>query len=154
MNSSGLAVTMHMLRDAPGVIGSLLWAQDASLVAADLVPTRSEAIMQAVATRLQRLVEAHASVGALMEGLTLHYETCCIHICGVSNASLAVLLRSPSHLPALKLTLRHVLRELCRAPEVAALAAVVPASVPAVPVPTSHVDPGRTGRLYRGRSVE
>lgn len=170
MGPSGLAVTMHSLRDAPGVIGSVLWAPDGSLVAADLSPPRSEAVMQAVAARLQRLVEAHASVGALLEGLTLRYDACCVHICGVANASLAVLLGSPSQLPALKLMLGHVVRELCRTPELAALA--VPPQQPTntttntttattattttttITEAASGVNGGRKARLYRGRSVE
>jgi predicted regulator of Ras-like GTPase activity (Roadblock/LC7/MglB family) len=142
-----LSDVLHQLRAVTGVLGSFVWAHDGTLIAADLVPARSEAVLMAVAARLQRLVEAYCNVGEQLECLTLGLQGCRVHVSGVANASVAVLVASSVQLPALRLTVARVLRELGQLPELSAFMPPVTTTVAAEP--TALPSP----RLYRGQRI-
>ena len=115
-NPQALAV-LHALRHAPGVLGSFLWMDDGRLMAADVTPARPAAQLQMVARRLASIATAYASAGQCLEHVTLTYEQYQLHISGLANASLVVVLTRACSLPTVLPVIDDVLRELSRMPE-------------------------------------
>lgn len=117
MSNPQVLTTLHALRHAPGVLGSFLWMDDGRLMAADVTPARPAAQLQMVARRLASIATAYASAGQCLEHVTLVYEQYQLHISGLANASLVVVLTRACSLPTVLPVIDDVLRELSRMPE-------------------------------------
>jgi hypothetical protein len=148
MNNTHVLTTLHGLRHAPGVLGSFLWMDDGRLVAADVTPARSPAQLQMVARRLASIATAYASAGQCLEHVTLVYEQYQLHLSGLANASLVVVLTRACSLPTVLPVIDDVLRELSRMSELG-LAPITPL--------TSFNEPERVqpeaARSYRGGRI-
>ena len=147
MTSSHVLRTLHALRHAPGVLGSFLWLDDGRLVAADLTPGRMPAVMQMATRRLSAIATAYASAGECLEHVTLAYDQYQLHISGLANASLVVVLTRACSLPTVLPVIDDVLRELSRMPELGV----------ALAISTTFNEPERTqpeaARSYRGGRI-
>ena len=152
MNNSRLITTLQALRHVPGVIGSFLWMDEERLVAADMVPPLSSATLDLAARGLSSLATAFAGSGECLEHITVSYDNYQLHISGVGNASLVVLMSYACSTQTLAPLAEGVLRELSRLPELGLqvppeqaqrmqLAAAAPVSL----------EPG--ARSYRGRRI-
>ena len=117
MSNTHVLSALHALRHAPGVLGSFLWMDDGRLVAADVTPSRPAAQLQMVARRLASIATAYASAGQCLEHVTLVYEQYQLHISGLANASLVVVLTRACSLSTVLPVINDVLRELSRLPE-------------------------------------
>lgn len=108
---------LHGLRHAPGVLGSFLWTDDDRLLAADVTPGRPPALLQMVTRRLASIATAYASAGQCLEHVTLVYEQYQLHVSGLAQASLVVVLTRACSLSTVLPVIDDVLRELSRTPE-------------------------------------
>jgi hypothetical protein len=151
MSNPQVLTTLHALRHAPGVLGSFLWMDDGRLVAADVTPARPAAQLQMVARRLASIATAYASAGQCLEHVTLVYEQYQLHISGLANASLVVVLTRACSLPTVLPVIDDVLRELSRMPELG-----LTTSTQRTPV-TTILEPERlqpdAARSYRGGRI-
>jgi|GEM_PF-3833400 len=151
MSNPQVLTTLHALRHAPGVLGSFLWMDDGRLVAADVTPARPAAQLQMVARRLASIATAYASAGQCLEHVTLVYEQYQLHISGLANASLVVVLTRACSLPTVLPVIDDVLRELSRMPELG-----LATSTQRTPV-TTILEPERlqpdAARSYRGGRI-
>jgi hypothetical protein len=151
MSNPQVLATLHALRHAPGVLGSFLWMDDGRLVAADVTPARPAAQLQLVARKLASIATAYASAGQCLEHVTLMYEQYQLHISGLANASLVVVLTRACSLPTVLPVIDDVLRELSRMPGLG-----LATSMQSTPVTTIH-EPERlqpdAARSYRGGRI-
>src|ERR1700759_4295555 len=92
MINSRLIATLQALRHVPGVVGSFLWMDGSGLVASDMVPQRDAASLDLATRALANLSMAFAGSGECLEHITLGYDNYQLHIAGVGNASLVVVL--------------------------------------------------------------
>lgn len=151
MNNAHVLNTLHALRHAPGLLGSFLWMDDGRLVAADVTPGRPPAVLQMVTRRLASIATAYASAGQCLEHVTLVYDQYQLHISGLANASLVVVLTRACSLPTVLPVIDDVLRELSRMPELGL--AHVPAPNPATPFNEPERVPPEASRSYRGGRI-
>jgi hypothetical protein len=141
MSNARVVSTLHALRHVPGVLGSFLWMDDGRLVASDLTPGRAPAVLQMATRRLAAIAAAYASAGECLDHLTLTYDNYQLHISGVANASLVVVLARSCAREGLMAMIEAVLRELGRMPELGLM----------TPLTAADQDPG--ARSYRGGRV-
>ena len=141
MSHARLVSTLHALRHVPGVLGSFLWMDDGRLVASDLTPGRAPAVLQMATRRLACIAAAYASAGECLDHLTLTFDQYQLHISGVANASLVVVLARACTREGLAPMIEAVLRELGRMPELG------------MATPLTAADRGSTGRSYRGGRI-
>ncbi|HET8933353.1 MAG TPA: hypothetical protein VFN67_07945 [Polyangiales bacterium] len=141
MSHARLVSTLHALRHVQGVLGSFLWMDDGRLVASDLTPGRSPAVLQMATRRLASIATAYASAGECLDHLTLTFDKYQLHISGVANASLVVVLARACSREGLIPMIEAVLRELGRMPELG------------LATPLTAADPGLAGRSYRGGRI-
>lgn len=148
MTHTYISSALHALRHAPGVLGSFLWMDDGRLVAADVTPSRPAVQLQMVARKLASIANAYASAGQCLEHVTLVYEQYQLHVCGLGNASLVVVLTRACSLPTVSPVIEDVLRELSRMPElgIALQTPVTPFGEP------DRVQP-EAARSYRGGRI-
>jgi hypothetical protein len=117
MASYRLVSTLHALRHVPGVLGSFLWMGDGRLLASDLTPGPAASVLQLASKRLASVAAAYASAGECLEHITLAYEKYQLHISGVADATLVVVLTRASTVSVVVPAIDAVLRELGRMPE-------------------------------------
>jgi predicted regulator of Ras-like GTPase activity (Roadblock/LC7/MglB family) len=147
MTNSRVLSTLHALRHVPGVFGSFLWMDDGRLMAADLTPGRTAEVMQIATRRLAAIATAYASAGECLQHVTLAYQQYQLHISGLANASLVVVLSRACSLPTILPVIDDVLRELTRMPELGlARMGVTAFNEPARPQPVA-------ARSYRGGRI-
>ena len=141
MSNARLVSTLHALRHVPGVLGSFLWMDDGRLVASDLTPGRAPAVLQLATRRLAAIAAAYANAGECLDHLTLTYDQYQLHISGVANASLVVVLARSCTREGLSPMIESVLRELGRMPGLGLL------------TPLAAAEQGAAERSYRGGRV-
>jgi hypothetical protein len=151
MNNAHVLNTLHALRHAPGLLGSFLWMDDGRLVAADVTPGRPPAVLQLVTRRLASIATAYASAGQCLEHVTLVYDQYQLHISGLANASLVVVLTRACSLPTVLPVIDDVLRELSRTPELG-LAPLTPVA-PTTPFNEPERVQPEAARSYRGGRI-
>ena len=142
MSNTRVMAALHALRHAPGVLGSFLWMDDGRFVAADLTPGRAPAVMQMATRRLASIATAYASAGECLEHVTLAYEQYQLHVSGLANASLVVVLTRSCSLPTILPMVDEVLHELSAVPELGL--------APSVPFSEPEPAPPDATRSYRG----
>jgi hypothetical protein len=144
MSNTHVLSTLYALRHVPGVLGSFLWMDDGRLVASDLTPGRPHAVLQMATRRLASVATAYASAGECLEHITLAYDQYQLHISGMANASLVVVLTRTCSLPLLTPVVDSVLRELGRLPELRVAAPFAEAE---------RVQTEASARSYRGGRI-
>lgn len=112
MTNQRLSVALRSLRDVPGVLGSFIWRHDGEIVASDVPLSCTPSTLAALAVRLQRLCEGFANVGDEFESTTLVFNDYKLHVCGVSWASIGIVVSNRVNMSALKLALALSLRDL------------------------------------------
>jgi hypothetical protein len=148
MSNTHVISALHALRHAPGVLGSFLWMDDGRLVAADLTPGRAPAVLQMATRRLASMATAYASAGECLEHITLAYDQYQLHISGMANASLVVVLTRTCAVQPLLPVIDAVLLELGRLPELR----VAPPLALATEDRT-RAQPDASARSYRGGRI-
>jgi hypothetical protein len=145
MGQARMVETMQALRHVPGVYGSFLWMDDGKLLAVDLASNRPPAVLQMATRKLAAVAAAYASAGECLEDITLAYDKYQLHISGLANASLVVVLTRACSLHTVVPVIDAVLRDLGRMPE---LSAATQAQLRAADQP-----PAPPGRSYRGGRI-
>lgn len=148
MSNAHVLSVLLGLRHAPGLLGSFLWMDDGRLLAADVTPSRPAAQLQMVARRLASIANAYASAGQCLEHVTLVYDQYQLHVSGLGNASLVVVLTRACSLPTVLPVIDDVLRELSRMPE---LGLIPPAGAAPFHEP-DQLQP-EAARSYRGGRI-
>ena len=151
MIHSRLIATLQALRHVPGVVGSFLWMDDERLVAADMLPQRDPSKLQHATRALAGLASAYASSGECLEHITLGYDNYQLHISGVGNASLVVVLTHSCSPQSLTPVVEAVFRELSRMPELGLQIPTEQAQRLQLVAAAPQLDPA--ARSYRGRRI-
>lgn len=151
MIHSRLITTLQALRHVPGVVGSFLWMDDERLVAADMLPQRDPAKLELATRALAGLASAYATSGECLEHITLGYDNYQLHISGVGNASLVVVLTHACSPQSLTPVVEAVLRELSRMPELGLQIPAEQAQRLQLVAAAPQLDPA--ARSYRGRRI-
>ena len=146
--NDGIAIRLRMLRDIEGVLGSFVIGERGHMLGRDVPSACGTDVLQLVGGRVQQLCDAFvgAQIGGGFECTTLYFQQHKLHVRALGNAFLIVVSSADVNLPALKMAVNMVGRQVLS--DFAAAAEEERRS--AVHVPRSSDVPLRS---YRGRLV-
>lgn len=143
-----IAIPLQTLRDIEGVLGSFLVGERGELIGRDVPAACSSEVLFMLGTRLQQLCDAFvsANIGGAFECTTLYFPQHKVHVRALGNAFLIVVLSAEVNLPALKMAVNMVGRQLLAALSAQSAQARHSAVHPRPPADAA-------ARSYRGRPV-
>ena len=151
--TDAIAPKLQALRDIEGVLGSFAIGERGEVLARDVTAACGSEVLALVGGRLSQLCDAfvNADIGGPFESTTLHFAQYKLHIRALGGMFLVAVVAADVNLPALKMAMNMLARQL-----VQALAATDPAPDPhaaaeaSAPVQRTSQPPPRS---YRGTRI-
>jgi predicted regulator of Ras-like GTPase activity (Roadblock/LC7/MglB family) len=151
-----LSQALTGLRDVEEVQGSFVVEGDGSLIARDLPPVFHAQIFADVGPRLARLREMFDGIGGAPQ-LTMRFSDHKLHVRAVGTKLLCVLTGAAVNVPALRMAMSLVARQVEAfrgEPEAPATSPSARPTFPAPPGPPSSGNPAsRNNIIYRGNKL-
>ena len=148
--TDAIGLRLRALRDIEGVLGSFLIGERGELLGRDVPAACGPQVLQLIGGKLQQLCDAFvsASVGGPFESTTLCFPQYKLQVRALGGAFLAAVLAADVNLPALKMAMNMLARQLVQ--EIARLAPIADSSYE---LPRHSARPEPAPRSYRGRPV-
>jgi hypothetical protein len=112
--SDAIALRLRTLRDIEGVLGSFVIGGHGELLGRDVTAACGSEVLALVGGRLQQLCDAFVSadIGGPFESTTLYFPQYKLHIRALSNLFVVAVVSAEVNLPALKMAMNMLGRQL------------------------------------------
>jgi hypothetical protein len=125
-----IALRLRTLRDIEGVLGSFVIGERGELLGRDVTAACGSEVLALVGGRLQQLCDAFVSadIGGAFESTTLYFPQYKLHIRALGNLFIVAVVSAEVNLPALKMAMNMLGRQLVNDLSAASVTSLAPAA--------------------------